>query len=97
MDSRNSGVHVYDFQTLLHYSNHATTNLYDDVLEKLCDLGLLQRLGLEKGRQKWCSRKRKLSKRGGIHAKLKTNPSQPAFLSILLSNVATLDNKLDYI
>ncbi|KAK3521818.1 hypothetical protein QTP70_018552, partial [Hemibagrus guttatus] len=45
MDTEDSGVHAYDRQTLLQYSNHATTNLHD-VLKKLCYIGLLRRPGL---------------------------------------------------
>ncbi|MCI4381067.1 hypothetical protein PGIGA_G00247310 [Pangasianodon gigas] len=39
----------------------------------------------------------KRGKRAGVRARLKTNPSRPALPSILLSNVCSLDNKLDYI
>ncbi|KAK3544098.1 hypothetical protein QTP86_001556 [Hemibagrus guttatus] len=42
-------------------------------------------------------RKWKRGMRAGVHARLKTKPSQPALPSILLSNVYSLDNKLDYI
>ncbi|KAK3549100.1 hypothetical protein QTP70_031895 [Hemibagrus guttatus] len=106
--TEDSGVHAYDHQTLLQYSNHATTNLHDDVLKKIKDLGLLQRLGLqslalldacgrERGHRKWCLRKQKRGKRASVRARLKINPSRPALPSIILSNVCSLDNKLDYI
>ncbi|KAK3565368.1 hypothetical protein QTP86_007114 [Hemibagrus guttatus] len=108
MDTVDSGVHAYDRQTLIRYRNHAITNLHDDVLKKICDLGLLRRPGLqtsaspdaggwERGRRKRCSRKRKRGKRAGVRARLKINPSRPALPSIILSNVYSLDNKLDYI
>ncbi|KAK3552123.1 hypothetical protein QTP86_000860 [Hemibagrus guttatus] len=108
MDTEDSGVHAYNRKTLLQYSNHATTNLHDDLLKKLCNLGLLRRPGLqssaspdvggwERGHRKRCSRKRKHGKRAGVRARLKTNPSRPALPSIILSNVCSLYNKLDYI
>ncbi|KAK3561458.1 hypothetical protein QTP86_002817 [Hemibagrus guttatus] len=53
--------------------------------------------GRERGRRKRCSRKQKRRKRAGVCASLKTNPSQLALPSIILSNVCSLDNKLDYI
>ncbi|KAK3541003.1 hypothetical protein QTP86_009520 [Hemibagrus guttatus] len=73
MDTKDSGAHAYDLQTLLQYSNHATTNLHDDVLKKLRDLGLLRRPGLqssaspdaggqERGHRKRCSGKQKRGK-----------------------------------
>ncbi|GAA6075769.1 piezo-type mechanosensitive ion channel component 1-like, partial [Tachysurus ichikawai] len=108
MDARDSGVHVYNHQDLINYRNRVTTNLHDDVLDRLRDLGLLRRPGLqspvspdtgdqERGRRKRCARKRKRGKRAGVRARLKTNPSRPALPSILLANVCSLDNKLDYI
>ncbi|KAK3523558.1 hypothetical protein QTP70_002468 [Hemibagrus guttatus] len=53
--------------------------------------------GWERIRRKRCERKRKHDKRAGVHARLKTNPSQPELPSILLSNICSLDNKLNYI
>ncbi|KAK3550602.1 hypothetical protein QTP70_000679 [Hemibagrus guttatus] len=108
MDTVDSDVHAYDRQTLIQYRNHAITNLHDDVLKKLRDLGLLRRPGLqssaspdaggwERGHCKWCSRKRKRGKWAGVCARLKTNPSRPVLPSIILSNFCSLDNKLDYI
>ncbi|KAK3520766.1 hypothetical protein QTP70_032347 [Hemibagrus guttatus] len=108
MDTVDSGVHAYDRQTLIQYRNHAITNLHDDVLKKLHDLGLLRRPGLqssaspeaggwERGRRKRCSRKQKRGKWAGVRARLKTNPGRPAIPSIILSNICSLDNKLDYI
>ncbi|KAK3560578.1 hypothetical protein QTP86_010916 [Hemibagrus guttatus] len=108
MDTVDSGVHAYNHQSLIQYRNHAITNLHDDVLKKLCDLGLLRRPGLqssvfpdaggrERGCRKRCSGKQKRRKRAGVCARLKTNPSWPALSSIILPNVCSLDNKLDYI
>ncbi|KAI5085907.1 hypothetical protein C0J45_23081, partial [Silurus meridionalis] len=44
----------------------------------------------ERGRPKRC-------KWASVHARLNANPSQPALLSIFLSNDCFLENKLDYI
>ncbi|KAK3518561.1 hypothetical protein QTP70_001593 [Hemibagrus guttatus] len=49
-----------------------------------------------KWKHKQCARKRNRGKRAGVRARLKTNPSWPAHPSILLSDVCSLDNKLDY-
>ncbi|KAK3536811.1 hypothetical protein QTP86_025588 [Hemibagrus guttatus] len=108
MDTRYNGVHVYDRQTLLELGNHAPANVHDELWKNLRNLGLLRRPGpessaspdaggQERSRQKQCTRKRKRGKRAGVRARLKTNPSRPSLLSILLSNVCSLDNKLDYI
>lgn len=44
-------------------------------------------------------RKHKQSKRAGVHARLKTNPSRPALPSpaLNLNMVCSLDNKMEYI
>ncbi len=42
-------------------------------------------------------RKQKRGKRGGIRARLVANPHKPAIPTIVLANVRSLDNKLDYI
>ena len=67
-----------------------------------CDLDTLRQHGIlskpaNHRRRKWkrCERKQKRGKRAGIHARLKANPSRPAVPSLLLSNVRSLDNKLD--
>ncbi len=44
-----------------------------------------------------CERKQKRGKRGGIRARLAANPHKPAIPTIVLANVRSLDNKLDYI
>ncbi|KAK2912264.1 hypothetical protein Q8A73_006377 [Channa argus] len=112
MDTTVSCVHVYGRQTLLRHRVHTYNNLHEEVIGNLRDLGLLrpqrQRPGPQpsvspdaggqvRGRRKRCSRKRKRSKRAGVRARLNANPSRPALPSILLSNVCSLDNKLDYI
>ncbi|KAK2877087.1 hypothetical protein Q8A73_023740 [Channa argus] len=112
MDTTVSCVHVYDRQTLLRHRVHTYNNLHEEVIGNLRDLGLLrpQRQipgpqpsvspdagGQVRGRRKRCSRKRKRGKRAGVRARLNANPSRPALPSILLSNVCSLDNKLDYI
>ncbi len=48
-------------------------------------------------RYKRRERKQKRGKRGGIRARLAANPHKPAIPTILLANVRSLDNKLDYI
>ncbi|KAK3506482.1 hypothetical protein QTP70_001798 [Hemibagrus guttatus] len=106
MDTRYNGVHVYGRQTLLEFGNHAPANMHYELWKSLCNLGLLRRPGpessaspdaggRESSRQNRCARKLKRGKRAGVHARLKTNPSRPP--SILISNVCSLDNKLDYI
>ncbi|XP_034157898.2 uncharacterized protein LOC113536973 [Pangasianodon hypophthalmus] len=98
---------VYHRQTLTSFRNNTTAVLHDDLLEKLRDISLLRGPGLQpsaspdaggrgRGRRKRCMRKQKRGKRAGVRARLKTNPSRPALPSILLSNVCSLDNKLDY-
>lgn len=47
--------------------------------------------------RKRCARRSKRGKRAGISARLKANPYRPALLSILLSNVRSLENKMDYL
>lgn len=108
MDIAATSICVYHRQTLLKYMTHTITKLCGDLHEKLCNLGLLRRPEFQpsvlhnagsrgKGRCKRCTRKRKRGKRAGVHARLKTKPSRPAIPSILLSNVCSLDNKLDII
>ncbi len=75
--------------------------------EELRDLGLLQRPTTsstpttasrpQRRRHKRRERKQKRSKRGGIRARLAANPHKPAIPTIVLANVRSLDNKLDYI
>ena len=53
--------------------------------------------GQVRRRWKWCERRRKRGKRADVRARLRANPSWPALPAILLSNVRSLENKLDYI
>uniref|UniRef100_A0A3B1KH12 Reverse transcriptase domain-containing protein n=1 Tax=Astyanax mexicanus TaxID=7994 RepID=A0A3B1KH12_ASTMX len=53
-------------------------------------------------RQQWKrhrrqARRQKRGKRGGIRARLAASPHKPAIPTVLLANVRSLDNKLDYI
>ncbi|XP_036417071.1 NLR family CARD domain-containing protein 3-like [Colossoma macropomum] len=48
-------------------------------------------------RHKRYERKQKRGKRGGIRARLAASPHKPAIPTIVLANVRSLDNKLDYI
>ncbi len=75
--------------------------------EELRDLGLLRRptpsptpttaSRPQQRRYKRRERKQKRGKRGGIRARLAANPHKPAIPTILLANLRSLDNKLDYI
>ncbi len=75
--------------------------------EELWDLGLLRRptpsptpttsSRSQRRRYKRRERKQKRGKRGGIRARLVANPHKPAIPTIVLANVRSLDNKLDYI
>ncbi len=75
--------------------------------EELRDLGLLRRPTTsptpttashpQRRRHKRRERKQKRGKRGGIRARLAANPHKPAIPTIVLANLRSLDNKLDYI
>ncbi len=73
--------------------------------EELRDLGLLRRptpspiptTASRPQRRRYKQREKKRGKRGGIRARLATNPHKPAIPTIVLANVRSLDNKLDYI
>lgn len=71
--------------------------------EELYSLELLQRLaelpdGAVQGKthRKWCARKQKQEKRASVCVRLKANPNRPTIPLILLANVCSLENKLDY-
>ncbi len=74
---------------------------------ELRDLGLLRRptpsptpttaSRPQRRRYKRREKKQKRGKRGGIRARLAANPHKPAIPTIVLANVRSLDNKLDYI
>ncbi len=75
--------------------------------EELRDLGLLRTptpsptpttaSRPQRRRYKRCERKQKRGKRGAIRARLAANPHKPAIPTIVLPNVGSLENKLDYI
>ncbi len=75
--------------------------------EELRDLGLLRRptpsptpttaSRPQRRRYKRRERKQKRGKRRGIRARLAANPHKPAIPTIVLLNVRSLDNKMDYI
>lgn len=48
-------------------------------------------------RRRWCGRSQKRGKRGGILARLKASPLQPALPTILLGNVRSLYKQLDHL
>lgn len=48
-------------------------------------------------RRKRCARPSKRGSRAGISERLKAKPNRPAYLSILLSNIRLLENKMDYL
>lgn len=80
MDSKDSGVHVFNHQMLLHYRNPAIIKLHDDVLEKLVAEARPSVLCVDlmpvAGRKKKCSRKRKRGKWMGVRARLKNKPKR---------------------
>ncbi len=75
--------------------------------EELRDLGLLRRPTTsptpttasrpQRRRHKRREKKQKRGKSGGIRARLAANPHKPAIPTIVLANIRSLDNKLDYI
>ncbi len=69
--------------------------------EKLQGLCLLPKLTVasptDATKQRWCERGQKRGKRGGIRAKLRANPTRPVIPSLMLSNVRSLENKLELI
>ncbi len=54
-------------------------------------------LPAQSGDARRCERGQKRGKRGGIRARLRANPTSPAIPSLMLSNVRSLENKLDLI
>ncbi len=100
--------HIYDRQSLLDIGNAYKHKLSLAAAEKLQGLCLLLKSDLEtaasptdatrtRQRRKRCERGRKRGKRGGIRARLRANPTRPALLTLMLSNVRSLENKLDLI
>ncbi len=100
--------HIYDRQSLLDIGNAYKHQLSPADTEKLRGLCLLLKPDLEtaasptdatrtRRRRKRCERGRKRGKRGGIRARLRANPTRPALPTLMLSNVHSLENKLDLI
>ncbi len=99
-----TAVHVNHACTCSLSSNHPHRVKLD---EELRDLGLLRRPTpsptptTASRPQRRCykrrERKQKRGKRGGIRARLAANPHKPVIPIIVLANVRSLDNKLDYI
>ncbi len=98
---------AYSLEFLLDVGRTTFLELNSVHAEELRDLGLLWRptpspthttaSRPQRRRYKRCERKQKRGKRGGIRARLVANPHKPAIPTILLANVRSLDNKLDYI
>ncbi len=97
--------HIYDRQSLLDIGNAYKYELSPAAAEKLQGLCLLLEPDLEtagsltdairaRRRRKRCERGRKC---GGIRARLRANPTRPALPTLMLSNVRSLENKLDLI
>ncbi|KAI4898623.1 hypothetical protein NFI96_006404 [Prochilodus magdalenae] len=105
---RTTGVHVYDRQTLLHFRNQPNNTVNDELRETLRGFGLLRQpapqiaasseaSSRKRGHRKRCARLQKRGKRAGVRTRLTTKPTRAALPSILLSNVCSLENKLDCI
>ncbi len=100
--------HIYDRRSLLDIGNAYKHQLAPAAIEKLRGLCLLLEPDLEtaasptdatrtRQRRKRCERGRKRGKCGGIRARLRANPTRPALPTLMLSNVRSLENKLDLI
>ncbi len=98
---------AYSREILLDVGRTTFLELNSTHAEELRDLGLLRRptpsptpttaSRPQRRRYKLRERKQKRGKRGGIRARLAANPHKPAIPTIVLANVHSLDNKLDYI
>ncbi len=104
----NTRKHIYDRQSLLDIDNLYKHQLSPATTEKLQGLCLLLKPDPEtaasptkatrtKRRRRRCERGQKRGKRGGIRARLRANPTSPTIPSLMLSNVRSLENKLDLI
>ncbi len=99
--------HAYSHEFLLDVGRITFLELNSAHTEELRDLGLLRRptpsptlstaSRPQRRRYKRRERKQKRGKRGGIWARLAANPHKSAIPTIVLANVRSLDNKLDYI
>ncbi len=98
---------AYSREFLLDVGRTTFLELNSAHAEELRDLGLLRRptpsptpttaSRPQRRRYKRRERKQKRGKRGGIRARLAANPHKLAIPTIVLANVRSLDNKLDYI
>ncbi len=103
----NTRKHMYDRQSLLDIGNVYKHQFSSATTEKLQGLCLLlpdpetaaspTDATRTKRRHQRCERGQKRGKRGGIRARLRANPTRPAIPSLMLSNVRSLENKLDLI
>ncbi len=93
--------HVYDRQRLLEIGSACNYHPSPVTTEKLRGLCLLRKSDpptaatCTRRCRKRYERGRKHSKHGGIRPRLKANPTRPALPTILVSNVCSLENKLD--
>ncbi len=97
---------AYSCEFLLYVGRTTFLELNSAHAEELRDLGLLRRptpsptpttaSRPQRRRYKRRERKQKRGKHGGIRARLVANPHKPAIPTIVLANVRSLDNKLDY-
>ncbi|KAI4883753.1 hypothetical protein NFI96_007668 [Prochilodus magdalenae] len=94
--------------TLLHFRNQPNNTVNDELRETLRGFGLLRQpapqiaasseaSSRKRGHRKRCARLQKRGKRAGVRTRLTTKPTRAALPSILLSNVCSLENKLDCI
>ncbi|KAL0147043.1 hypothetical protein M9458_057567 [Cirrhinus mrigala] len=99
---------IYDRQSLLEIGNAHKHQLSPAAIKKLRGLCILLKPDLEtvaspsdatrtKRRRRRCERGRKRGKHGGVRARLRANPTRPALPTLMLSNVRSLENKLDEI
>ncbi len=96
--------HIYDRQSLLDIGNAYKHQLSPAATEKLRGLCLLLKPDLETTalptdatRTRWRRKRCERGKRGCIRARLRANPTRPALPTLMLSNVRSLENKLDLI
>lgn len=84
--------HVYERQQLIDIRNSSSCSNNKQLLRLLSELGLLRRRG-----RKRRDRTRKRGKCGGLRARLVANPNKPPVPTLILANVRSLENKMDYI
>ncbi len=104
----NTRKHIYDRQSLLEIGSVYKHQLSPVTTDKLQGLCLLLKPNPEtvasptdttrtKRRRRRCERGQKHGKHGGIRARLRPNPTRPMTPSLMLSNIHSLENKLDLI